>query len=177
MHILPTFLISLLLILIAGLTLAGDLLATFESLTQSAISVRSRSEQRANTKIAGPLGLSVSATSTFQITLKNEGSVALGQFADWDVIMEVQKAPGLGIAYLTYTEDASPGANQWTVKKIYLNAASSTSEIVGPGVLDPGEEMVILANPSPSITANTYDRATFVTPNGIATKVVFEVVP
>jgi hypothetical protein len=176
-HHLPPFLITLMLVVVTSLTLGGDLLATFDSLTRSAASVRSRSEENASTMISGPLGLSISATSTFQITLKNEGSVSLGQFADWDAIIEVQKAPGLGIAYLTYTEDANPDTDQWTVKEIYLNAASSTAEIVGPGILDPAEEVVILANPSPSIVANTYDRATFVTPNGITTKVLFEVVP
>ena len=145
------------LVVVTSLTLGDDLLATFDSLAHSAASVRSGSEESTNTKIAGPLGLSISATSAFQITLKNEGSVSLGQFADWDAIIHVQKAPGLGIAY--------------------LNVASSTAEIVGPGILDPDEEMVILANPSPSIVENTYDRAIFVTPNRIAIKVLFEVVP
>ena len=162
------------LILITGLTLAGDLLATFESLTQSAVSVRSRSEQSANTKIAAPLGLLVNATSTFQITLKNEGSVALGQFADWDVIFEILETSCLGIAYLTYTENASPGPNQWTVQGIYLDASSSTPEIVGPGVFNPGEEMIVLVNPDPSVAHKSYNRATFVTPNGITTKVILE---
>ena len=70
MHHLPPFLITLMLVVVTSLTLGGDLLATFDSLTRSAASVRSRSEESAGTKIAGPLGLSISATSTFQITLK-----------------------------------------------------------------------------------------------------------
>ena len=70
MHHLPPFLITLMLVVVTSLTLGGDLLATFDSLTRSAASVHSRPEENASTKIAGPLGLSISATSTFQITLK-----------------------------------------------------------------------------------------------------------
>ena len=46
-----------------------------------------------------------------------------------------------------------------------------------PGVFNPGEEMVVVANPSNQVKANTTDRATFVTPNGVVAKVIFEVVP
>ena len=37
--------------------------------------------------------------------------------------------------------------------------------------------MVILANPSPTITENTHNRATFVTPNGVSAQIIFEVHP
>ena len=103
--------------------------------------------------------------------------MALGNFSDWDVIFEVQKAPGLGISYLSYTTSSSPATGEWTAKGIYLNAASSTAEIRDPGIFNPGEEMIILANPSPSVVANTYDRAVSSTPNGVAAKTIFHVVP
>ena len=63
------------------------------------------------------------------------------------------------------------------MKGIYLDASTLVGEIVDPGVLNPGEEMIILANPSPSVVATSYDRATFVTPNGTSVKVIFKVVP
>ena len=177
MHVSITYLLTGVLIAMVVFTLGGDMLSTFRDFTDSWTSLQSRSEQRADTKITGPINLSVSATSTIQITIVNKGNVALGQFSDWDVIFEIQQAPGLGIAYLKHTSNASPGANQWSVQGIYLNASSTTPEIVDPGVLNPGEEMIVLANPSPSVIPNTHDRATFVTPNGVPSKVIFEVVP
>ena len=98
-------------------------------------------------------------------------------FDDWDLIFEVQEDPGLDVVYLTYSSTTPPATSTWAVQGIYLNASSSTAEIVDPGIFNPGEEMVIVANPSPSVVANTYDRVTFVTPNGIVTKVIFKINP
>ena len=132
-------------------TLAGDMLRSFDDVTDAWTESEARSEKKTGARISGPDGLSVSATSTVQITLENEGKGTLGQFSDWDVIFEVQEAPGLAITYLTYTENAVPAANQWTVNGIYLDASTvpPVEETVDPGVFNPGEEMVILAKPSP----------------------------
>ena len=46
--------------------------------------------------------------------------------------------------YLTYTENASPAADQWAIEGIYVDAEASVSEVLSPGILDPGEEMVIM---------------------------------
>ena len=162
--------------LITVVTLSERMMASFADVTTSWDALQQRADGRADTRIGGPVGLSVSATSTVEITLVNEGDAALGLFADWDVIFEVQQSPGLAIAYLTYTTSTSPSTNQWAVKGIYLNAASSTPETVDPGVFNPGEEMVVVANPSPSVQSGTHDRASFVTSNGSTAKVIFKVV-
>jgi streptogramin lyase len=47
--------------------------------------------------------------------------------------------------------------------------------VVDAGILNPGEEMVVLAKPSPPVTAGTYDRAVFATPSGAVAKVIFRV--
>ena len=157
-------------------TIAGDMLGTFRDAADSWSDLHDRSQRRADTKLSGPIGLAVIATSTVQVTLTNEGKVALGQFAKWDVLFEIQEAPGLAISYLTYTEDSSPAANRWTVQGIFLAASTATPEIVDPGILNPDEIMKILANPSPSVKADTYDRAVFVTPNEVTAEVIFKVV-
>ena len=178
MHVVITYLVTAVLTLVTILTIGREMMVSFDDITSSWTTVQERSQDESDTKITGPIGLTVSATSTsVQITLANKGKTALGEFADWDVIFEIQKSPGLGISYLAYTENASPGADQWTVKGIYLDASALTDEIVDLGVLNPGEEMIVLANPSTPLVANTYDRATFVVPDGVNAKVIFEVVP
>ena len=176
MHVAVGYILSAGLILVTLATLVERMLASFTDVTTSWDVLQQRSDSRVDTRIAGPVGLSVIATSTVEITLVNEGEAPLAQFADWDVLFEVQQSPGLAIAYLTYTTSTSPSPNQWAVKGIYLTAASSTPEIVDPGVFNPGEEMVVVANPSPSVQSGTHDRATFVTPNGSTAKVIFKVV-
>ena len=160
-------------------TIGRDMLVTFGGVADAWTDLRTRTEVMQQTRIAGPVGLSVAATSTVQITVTNEGDASLGRFDDWDVILKTQQSPGLGISYLGYTTSTSPAANQWTVEGIYLDASSDPkkAEIVGPGLLDPGEAMIVVANPSPAVKADTYDRATFVTPNGLRAEVIFRVLP
>lgn len=164
-------------ILVSFLTLGREMIASYDGVADSWITLRKLSVEKADTKLTGPIGLSVSASSAVEIILANEGRNAIGRFADWNVIFEVQKASGFEVLYLTYTENSSPGANEWTDKGIYINASTLTAEITDIGTLNPNEEIIILANPSPSVIATKYNRATFVTPNGITTKVIYKVVP
>ena len=116
----------------------------------------------------------VMSTTDVDITITNEGDVPLSSFEDWDVIFEVQEASGFSVLYLDYTTSASPSTNEWTVSGIYLDATLLTAEVVDPNILNPGEEMIIKANPLPAVTSGTYDRAVFVTPNGVIAKVIFK---
>ena len=157
--------------LLITFTLFGNTLVTFGDLFVAWTALEARSEQRAATKIAGTSTLSMQAVPMIKLTLTNEGDVSVGRFEDWDVIFETQLSSTLGVSYLTYTTSTSPAQNQWTFLGIYLNAASSTPEIADPGILDPNEQMVVLANPSPAHGGNTYGRAIFVTPTGATTSV------
>jgi hypothetical protein len=176
-HVVITYALTASLIVGTLMTIGGDMISAFGDISDSWDAMVSRSQAETDTRISGPIGLSVSATSTVTMTLANEGDVTLGRFADWDAIMEIQTSPGLKISYLSYTENASPGADQWTVTGIYLDASTLKPEITGIGALDPGEEMIVVSNPSTAVVANTYNRATYVTSNGVTAKVIFKVVP
>ena len=152
-----------------------EMFVTFVGVTEGWEAQQLRTEQRTNTGISGPLGLSVTENLTVDITISNIGDVPLSRFEDWNVIFELRDPGSLNFAYLTYTENASPGSNEWTVSGIYRNASTLLAEVVDPNILNPGEEMVIRANPSPSVVAGYYDRATFSTPNGVTVKVIFRV--
>ena len=162
------------LILTVVFTVGRDMMNSFLTLSTSWVELRERSESRAETRIVGPDDLSLTSTTDVDITLTNEGDAALSSFEDWDVIFEIQETTGFDVVYLTYTTNASPGVNEWTVSGIYLDASLLTPEIVDPDVLNPGEDMIIKANPSPAVTSGTYDRAVFATPNGVTTKVIFK---
>ena len=175
MSVAVTFLLTTAMSMLVVLSFGRDLLATFAQLTGSWAAVEGRWEQETDTKITAPPGQWVAAGPTVRLTLVNNGRVALAQFADWDAIFVIQQASGLGIDYLTYTTTTPPGSNQWTVDAIYLNTATSTPETVGPGILDPGEKMVVLAKPATPVVAGTWDRGTFSTPNGVTARIIFEI--
>ena len=177
MHNVITFMLTVAVMMSIVLTVGDNLLSTFSDVTGAWTVMLERVELAEKTKVGGPVGLSMSASSTVEITLSNQGDVSLARFDDWDVIFEIQGSPGFDVAYLAYSTSTPPTTNMWAVQGIFANAASSTPEVADPGVLNPGEEMVVVANPSPSVVANTYDRATFVTPNGVVAKVIFKVTP
>ena len=150
----------------------------FDKLANARIVRLARSEGKAFTSITAPTGQGVRQGSNVQLTVVNNGDVTLGTFKDWDVVFEIQENPGLKIANLTYTENASPSTNEWTVQNIYVNGITPlTTEVANLGTLNPDEKMVILANPSPTVTENTHNRATFSTPNGVLAQIIFEVYP
>ena len=160
-HFVVVSLFSVVFLLGALLTINEALLRVFGQVTDGSRVVLERSLLREDTTIAGPTELTVKATTTIEITIANEGNVTLGRFSDWDVIFEILETSCLGIAYLTYTENTIPGKNEWSVKGIYLDASTLTPETLDPGLFNPGEEMIVLANPSPSVAHKTYNRATF----------------
>lgn len=103
------------------------------------------------------------------ITLGNEGQKALDSYALWDVIMQYYDGGGsYHIQWLPYIEGA-PGNNEWTVEGIYLDASGGTPEVFEPGMLNPGEEMVVRIRLEPSVGSNTTNWAVISTFNGIVT--------
>ncbi len=172
MNVAVTYMITAAITLLVVVSLGWELIAMFGQMTDSWTALEDRSELEFNTDINAPTGQSAGEQSIAHVTIANTGKVPLGQFADWDLILETQQEPGLGVVYLAYTESALPGINEWTIDGIYRDAASSTPETVGPGILDPGEEMVVLANPDPPLGGGTYGRATFAAPNGAIAKVI-----
>ena len=145
-------------------------------LRESWASLQDRSHSQNETKInVVPSQPSVSVSPMVRFTLANDGTFTPGRFSEWDLILETQKASGFGIGYLTHTKAACPGTGQWSIRGIFADVAALTSEVVEPGLLSPGEEMVVILKPSATIEESTIDRATFVAPNGVTARIIFKV--
>jgi hypothetical protein len=103
------------------------------------------------------------------ISVRNTGQTALTDFSWWDVLIQYYDTAGnknLNATWLTSTS-TSPVSGQWAVQGIYLDAANATAEVYEPNVFNPGEEMIIRANISPTIPTQTDNQVTIATPNGI----------
>jgi hypothetical protein len=153
--------------------MGGQMMDTFNEITNSWFVHQERSNEHLDTKITRADNIPVTAVTYVQLTWKNEGNVSLSQFDDWDVIVEVDEDPGIDIKRLTYATSTPLGENEWTVQGMYLDASTLTGEITDLGVFNPDEEMVALANPFPAVTKNTYHRMRFTTPNGYSASVIF----
>lgn len=91
--------------------------------------------------------------SVAALVFRNSGAARLTDFDRWDLMVEYydsQETPGLHIAWLPYSA-AVPFDGEWTVGGLYLNAAEARAEAIEPGILNPGEEILLLARLSPQI--------------------------
>jgi len=113
------------------------------------------------------------ATSTLEVSLRNAGQVKLRDFGMWDFIIQYYDAGSTYyVEWLPYVEGAL-GDNQWRKKGIYSDAASETEETFEPGILNPGEEMVIEAKLNPDVGAGTTNFVAISTANGISATTTF----
>ena len=71
MHVIVTYILTASLIIGTLITIAGDMLNAFGDISDSWDGLVSRSQVNADTRISGPIGLSVNATSTVSMTLTN----------------------------------------------------------------------------------------------------------
>ncbi len=161
-----TALIILTLVLFAALSLAQAWLSTQQGIAVSWQAMQERVGERARTSVV-PISGTI-ASDVVDVTVKNDGHVRLADFAHWDVLLQYDTAAGRSVEWYPYVKASAPGPGQWTVMGIYQDAARAIPEAIEPGILDPGEEMVIQIKTAQPVKAGTTSIATIATPNGVS---------
>ena len=132
-----------------------------------------RVEQTARTKIAGVSATTLPGDTEVRLVIKNSGEVSLSDFKHWDMLVQyTDSLGGLSIQSLTYSTSSPPASGQWAVDGIF-QVASSTAEVLEPGILNPSEEVVLLTRVSPDVGTGTDNVATVSTSHGVAASLVF----
>jgi hypothetical protein len=157
--------IGLLILVIVGLTTTA--LTTQANLAESQRAMQEAAGERARTNISPVRTITSSNGDAVQFTLKNVGTTKLADLAQWDVILQYTSDSTTQVGWYPYGD----GVNQWGAQ-IY-QVATTTADTFDPGVLNPGEELVITVNVLPQISASTINLATVSTPNGITASMVF----
>lgn len=136
------------------------------ALSQSSRMMQERLSDRART------GLTTVSTATnvtgdyVQIILQNTGTTKQANLKNWDVILQYTDVNGAPqIHWYAY-------ATQWNAQ-IYQTISPSQLEVIEPGILNPGEYLVIQVNASPVVGTGTTNLATVTTPNGITVQALF----
>ena len=171
METLFTTLVAIALIVMAVLTLSQSALSSVDSVGVSWREMESVAEERARTELS-LIGTAIESSGEIaKVTLENTGSAKLDSFDRWDVVIQYYDSGGdYHMRWLPYTSNPDPGVNQWTVQGIYLKATSDP-ELFEPDILNPGEEMVLLASISPSVVKKE-TMMVVVTPNGVSTTAI-----
>ena len=167
-------LIIITIVLFGALTIAHTFLSAQDVILTSWREMETRLGERTRTELSA-IGTEVKSSGAIvEITLRNTGTTKLADFDQWDVIVQYYTASGTyEIDWLSYTEVSDPGNGQWTVVGIYLDAAGAVSEIYEPGIVNPGEEVVLRARVLPAVGPNSTNLATVAVANGISVETVF----
>jgi archaellum component FlaG (FlaF/FlaG flagellin family) len=110
-----------------------------------------------------------------EVLVRNCGEIRLALFSKWDVLVNHYDGDGgYYISWLSYTEDSDPGNDQWTVAAIYTDATLGQEEVFEPGILNPGEVVLMKLKLTTGPGGNTTNRITVSTPSGVIASAQFE---
>ena len=159
------------LIVFGGMTMAQGFMTSVDASTTGLQQAGQRDEAILRTEITPE---DANCTLLFgpdrlQITIKNTGQTKISDFEDWDIIVQYYDSGGTyHVEWLPYTGTAA--TYEWEVVWIHLNGSP---EIVDPGVLNPGEQMLIRTYLFPSVGAGTTNLAVISTPSGVTASTYF----
>lgn len=109
-----------------------------------------------------------------EVWVHNCGRVHLADFSKWDVLVEYYDGNGTyRIVSLGYTEEADPSDEEWTVSTILADIGMDGGEVFDPGILDPGEVMLMKLKLNPAPGPATINRVILSSPNGVVASAQF----
>jgi len=121
-----------------------------------------------------PISTSVSieeGADPLEIVLENTGQTKMADFEKWDVIVQYFDGEGnYYVKWLPYVE-GSTETYEWDVGWIRMNGQE---EVFEPGVLNPGEQIMLQTRLDPSVGAGTMNLVVISTPSGVTCSTYFE---
>ena len=164
MHMAIITIFLMVLIVLGGMTMSRGFMSSADSSALSVQEINATEGEIKRTALTMVSAANLSWADLLRVRLENSGQTKLASFSKWDVIVEYYDESGTYYTkWLPYVEGAL-GDNQWQKKVIYLNGSP---EVFEPAILNPGEEIVILAKLSPLPGAGTVGNAIISSPNGI----------
>jgi hypothetical protein len=158
------------LIILGGMTLSQGILTSADTAALSVDKMGMREGEIMRTEVTALRAEYLSWSDLLRVTLDNNGQIKLGSFGKWDFIVHYYDDSGSYYSeWLPYT-NGIPGDNEWQRARICLNGQPESFE---PNLLNPGEELVVLASLSPLPGDDTSGNTTMATPNGICESISF----
>jgi hypothetical protein len=172
MGTLPPLLAFLAIAIAAVITVTGTFVSGSNDVLDARLQDADRAAERSG--IAIELGAATYSGDVATLTFRNTGRVALRATASWDVWASTHYAGGNYYPEkLSVSTTASASADEWVLTGIYLDAASQATESTNPGILNPGEEVVLALNGEPDAANPQVNLATIALPIGASARVGF----
>jgi hypothetical protein len=157
-------------IVVGGMTLSQGILTSTDATALSVEEIGVREGDITRTGLDAVRAAQLSWADLLRVTLTNTGQTKLASFDKWDFIVHYSDADGVyHTEWLPYNTGNLTN-NKWQKARIGLNGPV---EFFEPGILNPGEELVMLARLSPLPGDNTTGEITVATPNGIYDSISF----
>ena len=161
--------ICIALIVLGGMTMSQGILSSADTTALSVEEISTREGEIMRTELTG-VSASLPAANTLEVILENSGQTKLASFSKWDFIVHYQDGDGTNYTkWLPYADGAS-GDNEWQKAGIFLNGQP---ELFEPEIVNPEEELVILAKLNPLPGDGTIGDIIISTPNGIGESLSF----
>jgi hypothetical protein len=164
--------ICIALVVFGGMTMSNGFMTSLDASTAGLQEISTRDNTMMRTELS-PVSTNITLVSgpdPLNIVLKNTGQTKIADFEKWDVIVQYFDDAGqYHVQYLTYV-DKSIAPYEWDVGWIKMNGQS---EIFDPGVLNPGEQIMIQTRLDPSVGVNTTNMVVISTPTGITCSTYF----
>jgi hypothetical protein len=155
--------ICIAMIVVGGMTLSHGILTSTDTAALSVDEFSVREGEIARTRLDTLRAEYLTWADRLRIIVQNDGQTKLASFGKWDLIIRYNDGASWHAVWLPYTEGELDD-NEWQKAKIGLNGPSESFE---PGILNPGEDLVMLARLSPLPGDNTTGEITVVSPNGV----------
>jgi hypothetical protein len=162
--------ICIAMIIVGGMTLSQGILTSADRAALSVEDISIREGEFNRTSLENVRAAQLPWTDYLRVTVQNTGQVKLANFNKWDVIVHYYDESGTYYTkWLPYTEGI-PGDNEWQASRIGLNGPTDFFE---PGILNPSEELIILANINPPAGNSTVGNITVSTASGVYDSISF----
>ena len=166
-------LVVIALMMTAALTWSQAAYSSFDSVSQSLKEATQTTQEVSRTDIKV---VDAQTQGGFVVvSVLNSGEVHIAQFAKWDVVVQYYDGSGsYHISQLSYTENSSPGEGQWGIVNIYTDESLGQREVFEPGILNPGEVMLMRLSIAPLPGVGTTNFITVSSANAVATSAQFK---
>ena len=162
--------ICIAMIIVGGMTLSQGILTSADRAALSVENISIREGELNRTSLENVRAAQLSWADFLRVTVQNTGQTKLASFDKWDVIVHYYDESGTYYTkWLPYTEE-TPGDDEWQAARIGLNGPTDFFE---PGILNPSEELVILARINPLSGNATVGNVTVSTANGVYDSISF----
>jgi hypothetical protein len=164
--------ICIALVIFGGMTMSHGFMTSVDASTSGLEEVGNRNETIMRTELT-PISTNltlVSGPSPLEIVLENSGQTKMADFEKWDVIVQYYDESGAyHVEWLPYSATGGT-VNEWGVSWIHLNDQPEKFE---PGVLNPGEQIMINTQLNPAVGVGTTNMVVVSTPSGVTSSTYF----